>query len=171
MAKEKIYLEDLGNSDIIFRNFRGEADKYNDKGRRMFTVIIRDEKLAKKFDEEGWRISWKENQDGDPVARLKVNVSYRFTEPKIVLISDGKKSLLKEDDVAKLDGLDYKTVDMVVNGSWFEDRMSAYLDEMYVTVEESIFAKKYADIPEVGGCGHCDICDKGCEDGYVPFDM
>lgn len=171
MAKEKIYLENLTNRDIIFRNFRGEEDKFNAKGHRVFTVIIRDEKMAKKFEEDGWRINWKEDMDGDPVARLKVNVSYRFTAPKIVLISDGKKSLLDENDVSKLDGLDYENVDMVINGSWYEDRMSAYLDEMYVTVEESIFAKKYADIPEVGGCGHCDICDKGCEDGFVPFDV
>lgn len=170
MAKDKLYLENLGNRDIIFRNFRGEEDKFNQKGHRVFTVIIRDEKMAKKFDEEGWRINWKEDMDGNLEARLKINVSYRFVAPKIVLISEGRKSLLEENDIARLDSLDYANVDLVVNGSWFEDRMSAYLDEMYVTIEESIFAKKYADVPEIGGCGHCDICDKGCEDGFVPFD-
>ena len=66
------------------------------------------------------------------------------------MICDGHKTKLDEEDLDILDGADIITSDIVVRPRLWDDngttRIKAYLQELYVTIQQSRFAAKYADM-------------------------
>ena len=148
---ENIYFE---NAEITFKNFSGRPTKYQrQEGSRTFSVIVDDPDMAQHLSEDGWnvRILRPRNEDDSPRHVLDVSINFNFwKKPEIYMICDGHKTKLDEEDLDILDGADIITSDIVVRPRLWDDngttRIKAYLQELYVTIRQSRFAAKYADM-------------------------
>lgn len=138
---------------IVFRNFVGKEGQYNREGDRNFAVLL-DDTVANAMAEDGWNVKWlKPREDAEedalPQAYLAVSVNYKGRPPTIVMITDRGRTHLDESSVELLDWADIKNVDLIVrpyewnvNG---KTGIKAYLQSMYVTIEEDPLAVKYAE--------------------------
>lgn len=137
---------------IIFRNFTGKEGQYNREGERNFAVLL-DEKTANAMAEDDWNVKWlrpREDQEEEtPQAYLPVSVSYKGRPPRIVLITSGGRTNLGEEEVDMLDWADIVNVDLIVNPYRWEvnqkSGVKAYLQSMYVTIEEDALERKYSE--------------------------
>ena len=156
MAKSNIVME---NARLIFRNFEGREEKYNRKGDRNFGLIIDDAEVAQQLMEDGWNIKEltpKNNDDYDDTPEviywLPVTVRFDNVPPKVMLVTRRKKTRLNEDNINTIDYANIAKVDLTVTPyDWEVNGKSgtkAYLQTMYVTINEDEFADKYADLEE-----------------------
>lgn len=169
MVKSNIAIE---NARIGFRNFSGNAGKFNPAGRKNFCVFL-EKDLADVLVEDGWNVRYltPKDEDDEPQAYMQVAVSYENIAPKIVLVSSRGKSILDEESVNVLDWAEIENVDLIIRPYNWEVRgnsgVKAYVKSMYVTLVEDEFESKYYDVPDsakdvVGGCGNCSACDGSC---------
>lgn len=153
MAQTDVFvMEDVR---IIYRNLQGRKTEYNDEGNRNFAVVLPPE-IAATLLELGWNVKHPKPREGDEGVEigdpfLPVEVGYKIRPPKIVMISSNskKKTLLGQDQVEVLDWVDIVTVDLTVRGRPWERRgesgIKAWLQTMYITIEEDPLDEKYAD--------------------------
>lgn len=150
----------IDDARLIFRNFAGEAGKFNRGGDRDFSVIIPDQELADMLSEDknefgvGWNVKIKPpREEGDePFMYLKVKVKFNGRGPNIYLKSGNAMNRLDEAGVAILDKIDIAKVDLDIrpyddvlpSGKAFR---AAYLQSMCVTqdIERDRFASRYAN--------------------------
>ncbi len=144
---KRVIVED---ARIIFRNFSGiERPPFNKAGDRNFCVVL-DPKTAKNMFDDGWNVKFPEpsaeGDERDPHLQVKVNFEQR--PPRIVMITSTSKTELNKDTVGMLDAVDFQTVDLIINASYWEvgdkSGIKAYLKSMYVTIEEDELDLKYA---------------------------
>jgi hypothetical protein len=170
IIKNNIVIE---NARIGFRNFSGEAGKFNPVGRRNFCVFLEPD-MGKVLEEDGWNVRWLQpKDDGDEEQPyLQVAVSYDNIPPKIMLISKKGKTILDEKTVNILDWAEIESVDLIIRPYNWEvsgkSGVKAYIKAMYVTIVEDELESKYRNVPDsaadaIGGCGKCDACDGHCE--------
>ena len=151
---------EIENARIIFKNFSGEKTKFNTKGDRTFSVIIEDPELANSLKAEGWNVQSRPVRD-DPDAVLytipvKINLDSFPNIPgaKVFIFDEETKHLtqLNEDNIGELDSADIKKIDLTLRPRFWDDesdgrkKIKAYLKEMYVTLNESRFERKYNQI-------------------------
>ena len=169
IIKDNIVIE---NARIGFRNFKGEAGKFNPAGRRNFCVFLETE-IGEALQRDGWNVRWLEPKDpgDDRKPYLQVAVSYENIPPKIIIISKRGKTLLTEETVNILDWAELDTVDLIIKPyNWNvsgKGGVKAYVKSMYVTIVEDELEDKYRNVPDsahdmIGGCGGCDTCDGNC---------
>lgn len=141
---------------IIFRNFSGKEGQYNRAGDRNFAVLL-DEKVATDMSEDNWNVKWLKPQEDDdndstPQAYLPVSVNFKGRPPRIVLITSRGRSNLDESSVEMLDWADILNVDMIVRPyEWtVNDKtgIKAYLQSIYVTIEEDALEMKYSELDQ-----------------------
>lgn len=139
-----------------FKNFSGKGSQYNREGDRFCHIRI-DEDKVDELREAGWNIKERPGRDADDsiLYYMKVNIRYAGPNDKIKRnpkiykgTADGKMHLLTEENVGSLDRDEIEKVDIVINPSvWSRpdnsEGISAYLEEMYVTIKGSRFAGKY----------------------------
>lgn len=145
----------VDDARIIFRNFRGEASKFNNAGDRNFSLVIPDQELAdiltnaKNSYGIGWNIKVKDSVDSDDTPRMHMKVKVKFTGrgPRIYLVTGENHKELTEDTVGILDDIniasvrmDIRPYDDVVNGKSFR---AAYLVSMEVVQDLDRFAAEY----------------------------
>lgn len=138
---------------IIFRNFAGKEGQYNREGDRNFAVLL-DEKTADVMSADGWNVKMlkarDEEEDSVPQAYLPVAVNFRGRPPRIVMITSHNRTTLDESQVEMLDWVDILNVDLIVRPyEWTVNGKSgikAYLQSMYITIEEDPLEAKYAEI-------------------------
>ena len=139
----------IKNARIIFRNFSGEVSQYNKNGDRSFCVVLEDPDYAQELREAGWNVRIKApKEDGDDTLMyLPVKVRYTNFPPRIYTVVGRRKTLLDERAVSSLDYADIDDIDLVIRPyNWEvkgEHGVSAYVDEMYVSVTPSAFGDKY----------------------------
>lgn len=153
MANQRVSNISVENARILFRNFAGKESKYNAKGKRNFCLIL-DNDVAEDLKQIGWNIKYlsPRDPDDDPQAYLQVAVAFDNFPPKIWLISGGKKTELTEDTVAVLDYAEVENIDVIVRPYIWEVNgkigIKAYVKNMYVTIVENEFEKKYRSLDE-----------------------
>jgi len=146
----------MENVRIIFKNFAGKEGQYNREGDRNFAVLL-DEPTAQILTEDGWNVKWLQPREGEnaeegetPQAYLSVSVKFDGPRPpRVVLITSRGRTNLSEGEVEMLDWADILNVDMIVRPyAWTVNQKSgikAYLQSLYVTIEEDPLEVKYAD--------------------------
>ncbi len=145
----------IEDARIIYRNFGGEASKYNREGDRNFAVIIPNQEICDQLTAEGWNVKIKPPRDEDdtPFMFLPVKVKFNNRGPNIYVQSAGNVKRLTEETVGMLDEIDIQSVDMdlrpydwEING---KEGRSAYLQAMNVIQNIDRFGAQYAaqDLP------------------------
>jgi hypothetical protein len=151
MAEDTVVMEGV---QLIFRNFRGEEGKYNQAGQRNFAVLL-DEPTAQAMAADGWPVKWlnprDEEEEEHPQAYLPVAMKYdKGRPPRVVLITSQGKRNLEEHEVEDLDWVRMANVDMIVRPyNWDvngKQGVKAYLQSLYVTIEEDELELKYAEV-------------------------
>lgn len=140
---------------IIYRNFEGKEGQYNRAGDRNFSVVL-DPDTAKAMLEDGWNVKTRPpREEGDEeLHTLAVSVSFnpRARPPRIVVVTSRGRTQLDEDTCSMLDWADIQNVDLIVRPyEWTvrgETGIKAYLQSMYVTIEEDPLERKYAMMDE-----------------------
>lgn len=146
----------IDDARICFRNFRGEAHKYNKEGDRNFALIIPDDDIvgALQHDTNQYGACWNvkikppKEDGGTPFIYLPVKVKFNDNSPKIYLESGKNRVRLDEESVSTLDEIDILSVDLdirpydsEVNGRPFR---SAYLQSMVVRQNLDRFEARFA---------------------------
>ena len=139
----------IDNARIIFRNFRGEASKFNREGDRNFAVIIDDEEIADRLAADGWNVKIKPpKEDGDmPFMYLQVKVKFNGRGPRVYLKTGRAMNRLDEDSIDCLDDIDISGVDLDIRQYDWEVNgktgRTAYLQSIEVTQECDRFMDRY----------------------------
>jgi hypothetical protein len=140
---------------IIFRNFSGKEGQYNREGDRNFGVIIPDSTTAEQMLADGWNIKYlkprDDDEDGEETPWLQVSVNFdKGRPPKIMMITSRGRTALDSTSVEMLDWADIVNVDLIVRPYVWEvsgrTGVKAYLQSMYVTIEEDELERKYSDM-------------------------
>lgn len=141
----------IDNARIIFKNFTGKDDKFGREGDRSFSIVIEDDALAEQLANDGWNVKPLTPRDPDEKVNhfIKVKISFRVRPPKIWLLTNHKRTLLDEDTIATLQYARIENADVVVSPWRWEVNgktgIAAYLETLYVKIEDDPFSDKYAD--------------------------
>lgn len=141
----------IDDARIIFRNFRGEASKYNREGDRNFAVVIENEEMADALVKEGWNVRIREPKEegDDPFIYLPVKVKFNDRGPQVYLVTGDRSNKLDEESVGMLDDIDIVSCNMDIRPYDWEvnDKTgrSAYLQSIEVIQEIDRFAARYAE--------------------------
>lgn len=141
----------IDNARIIFKNFTGKDDKFGREGDRSFSIVIEDDALAEQLANDGWNVKPLTPRDPDEKINhfIKVKISFKVRPPKIWLLTNHKRTLLDEDTIATLQYARIENADVVVSPWRWEVNgktgIAAYLETLYVKIEDDPFADKYAD--------------------------
>lgn len=139
----------LEDARLIFRNFSGKEGQYNSEGDRSFCVVL-DPDTAKVMADDGWNIRELPARDeGDePTPYVNVKVNFKGRPPKVVMLTSTQRSILNEGNIEILDWADIRVADLIIRGfDWSVNGKSgtkAYLQSLYVTIEEDDLDRKYA---------------------------
>lgn len=154
MANENTVL--MEGVSIMYRNFAGKEGQYNQAGARNFAVRL-DDGTAEAMLADNWNVKYTKpredaEEDETPQAFLPVAINFKGRPPRIVIITSRGRTNLDEDTVEMLDWADIINVDLIVNPyEWTvqgKSGVKAYLQSMYVTIDEDPLEKKYADLEE-----------------------
>ena len=146
----KVETFSIEDAQIIYRNFAGHEDKFNSKGDRNFAVVLPPD-VAEAMKEDGWNVKVREPRDeGDePFYYIQVSVSYKVRPPQVTLLTSTSRTLLSEDTIEMLDAADIRTVDLICNAYHWDVNgktgIKAYLQTMFVTINEDELMLKYAN--------------------------
>lgn len=141
----------IDNARIIFKNFTGKDDKFGREGDRSFSIVIEDDALAEQLSNDGWNVKPLTPRDPDEKVNhfIKVKISFKVRPPKIWLLTNHKRTLLDEDTIATLQYARIENADVVISPWRWEVNgktgIAAYLETLYVKIEDDPFADKYAD--------------------------
>lgn len=133
---------------IIFRNFAGKEGQYNREGDRNFAVVL-DDKTAEAMLADGWNVKTlaQREEDDSETPYLPVSVNFKGRPPRITMVTSRGRTTLDEGQVEMLDWADITNVDLIVRPYAWDvsgrTGIKAYLQTMYVTIEEDALERKY----------------------------
>lgn len=139
----------IDNAHIIFRNFAGEASKFNREGDRNFALRIFDQGIADKLLDLGWNVKIKppREEGEDPFMYLPVKIKFNDYGPKVYLKSGSNRVTLDEESISCLDNieienadLDIRPYDWEVNG---KQGRTAYLQGGLITQKVDRFSEDF----------------------------
>lgn len=154
MSEKRVNNISIEGARILFRNLAGKPDKFNPKGgKRTFSIFL-EEDVATKLMEDGWNVKPLQSRDPEDPPRYHLPVEAKFGDypPNIFLIVGNHKTKLDEDTVGSLDYAEIQNVDIIVQPYTWSVRdkagIKAYVKNMYVTIVENEFEKKYRNYDE-----------------------
>jgi hypothetical protein len=136
---------------IIFRNFAGKEGQYNREGDRNFGVILPQD-VAEAMLADGWNVKYlkprEEDEEQEETPWLSVSVNFeKGKPPKVMLVTERGRTALDVSTIEMLDWADITNVDLIVRPYMWEvsgrTGIKAYLQSMYVTIEEDELERKY----------------------------
>lgn len=163
---------DIQPNDIRFRNFTGRGSKYNREGARNFKLVI-DPEDVEKLQDLGIYVPERETAKpgGMPTFQTKVNVSYMYTEPAIILYSGDNKIRITENTCGQLDGIEIIDIPHLVvttSNNTFNDTKLCNLEELGIEKRYSMFLDEYQDLSNpVNDTG--DPYFEDMDEGVAPF--
>ena len=143
---------------IVFRNFAGKEGMYNREGDRNFAVLL-DDDVAQAMAADGWNVKYlKPREEGDDAqAYIQVSVNFKGRPPRIVIVTSRNRTTLGEDEIETLDWVDIDNVDLIVRPyEWAvngKTGIKAYLQSIYVTINEDPLELKYGDLEDASPRG------------------
>lgn len=142
-------------------NFAGADPKgWNSKHERYFDIKLTEDEANSLID-EGWNVSTNAKDPDNPIYTLRAFVRFDIMPPTVWQITSKRRVMLNENTIAVLDRANIKHVDAIIRPyNWNNNGRigtKAMVEELYVVIEESEFAERYADIPE--------------DDSSLPFDV
>jgi hypothetical protein len=158
MADENDGKVTIEGARIIFRNFSGKEGQYNREGDRNFGVILEPE-VAEAMLADGWNVKTlkprEDDEDETETPWLSVSVNFdKGRPPKIMLVTQEgrKRTPMDAETVEMLDWADITNVDLIVRPYTWEvsgrTGIKAYLQTMFVTIEEDELEQKYANMDD-----------------------
>lgn len=152
----------IQNTELVLKNFSGEKGRYfNTSGNPEFACILPAE-LAQMMKDDGWNVKQfkpKPEDEGEPDFFIKVKIGVNGRPPRMVMINSAGRLDIDVDGCQVFDYVRAKNVDLTLSPYEYEFQgnsgISAYLNSLFVTVEEDELDRKYANIPEAGsGSGY-----------------
>ena len=141
----------IDDARIIYRNFRGEASKYNREGDRNFALVIPNEEIADALTKEGWNVKVKPPRDEDdqPFMFLPVKIKFNDRGPSVYLVTGDRHNKLDEESIGLLDDIDIASASMDVRPYDWEVNgktgRAAYLQSLEVIQEIDRFAARFVE--------------------------
>lgn len=140
----------IRGAQVRYKNFSGTPDQFTPAGKRKFDIVI-DPDNAQTLAQEGWNAKAhypKDDPDGVWYS-IPVEVSFKKYTPTIYRMTDNKKRLMSENDLARLDAEDILYADVILDPSVWgnEGKIKAYLREGYFFVYESVLGRLYDNVP------------------------
>lgn len=160
MAGKQQWIDEvtLENVRIVFRNFSGRKGQYNPEGNRNFGALLTEEQ-AESMATIGWNVKELRAREDDPDSKPQpwIPVALGFggagRPPLVVMLTSRGRTTLGEDDVASLDYVNIRNVDLILRPfKWDKNGntgIKAYVKSIYVTINEDELELKYADVPDV----------------------
>ena len=152
MAYENITNIKVAGAKIKFKNFEGRVTEYNKNGIREFSLVL-DEEDALNLQEIGWKVKPKELRDGSIQYLLPVEASFKkvpnIKPMKVMQVTRKNQLLLDEETIGNLDYADILNIDLTIRPYCWgpvqgKTGIKAFLQEMWVTIDEDDWADKYA---------------------------
>lgn len=142
----------IQDTRLIFPNLKGEKKTFNAAGQRNFGALLPRED-AERMAADGWPIKWLKARDEDEEDQAWIKVKVNFdtgSPPRVILVTGKKKTTLTKDTVAVVDSAAIKSADLTISPyNWTddegEDHVTAYLQALYVNIEQDELSLKYAD--------------------------
>lgn len=134
---------------LVFRNFSGKEGQYNVAGNREFAVIL-DPESANAMAKDGWNVKQLTGRDEDEEGDFYISVAVNFKNrpPRVVMITSTSRTNLTEESVDVLDWAEIRTADLIARAYNWEVNgktgIKAYLQSLFVTIEEDALERKYA---------------------------
>lgn len=150
MAEQKTFM--IEGAQLLFRNFAGAESQYNREGDRNFAVLL-DMDVAQQMLADGWNVKFLEpREEGDEgSAYISIAVGYKGRPPRVVMLTSRARTNLGEHEVEVLDYADIQTADLIARAYTWEVNgktgIKAYLQSLFVTIEEDALERKYAQGP------------------------
>ena len=155
---------DRVNFEVLFSNLEGRKDQFNSNGERTFRLKFNDPEFAQQLSEDGWniRIYTPKNEDYEPYHFMTVKTKFRedsdnvYQDPEIHLVNSKNDILCGAQNMHDIDmafaNRKVERVDLVLNpyhwvhpGMGNGEGITAYIREMWVEIQDSPFASRYAD--------------------------
>jgi len=139
----------IEDARLVYRNFEGKETMFKPAGTRTFAVVL-PKGVADEMAADGWNVKCKpaQEEDAEEFCHIEVTVGYKLRPPKIVLITDTSRTNLTEETVGTLDWAAIRNVDLIAREYYWEvgvkSGIKAYLQTMFVTIEEDELERKYA---------------------------
>lgn len=152
---------------LVFRNFEGKEGPYNPPGAKSTGIILPDQEvdgvpLDRAMLEDGWNVKYlnpseEEKEEGIEQGPAWIPVKVRYDggkPPKITMITQRGRTMLDDDTVEMLDWAEITNVDVIIRAfPWGPNAMgasgiAAYVQTMFVTIEEDPLEAKYAEMNE-----------------------
>lgn len=146
-SKTKTFM--VEDARVIFRNFAGKEGQFNRAGDRSFSVVLPDD-VAIQMLKDGWNVRYlpaREEGDSD-TPYITVSVNFKNRPPRVVMITSTARTTLNDESIEVLDWADIRTADLIARGYDWEvgdkSGTKAYLQSLFVTIEEDALELKYA---------------------------
>lgn len=139
----------IEDARLIFRNFSGKEGPYNREGDRNFSVILEDQ-AAKVMLADGWNVKYLEaREEGETdTPYIQIAVNFKNRPPRVVMLTSTSRTNMSEKTVDVLDWANIEKADLIARAyDWTVNGKSgtkAYLQSLFVTIEEDALERKYA---------------------------
>ena len=138
----------IEDANVVWRNFSGKEGRFNQEGERNFLITLSEDTAAHLLD-EGWNVKRLKPRLDEEVGPPCIQIGVRFDKfpPRIVLLTDTSRVQLEEETIEVLDWATFANVDLIVRANVWnvngKTGLKAYVQSMFVTIEEDALERKY----------------------------